>query len=107
MGGPEHVKLTHKLQALSIPLPPLAEQRRIAAILAERLAAVERARAAAQAQLAAAQALPAAELRAVFESAQAQAWPRARLGDVRAFNNGLRQLHNRHGTPIVGQWVID
>ncbi|MBF6592127.1 MAG: restriction endonuclease subunit S, partial [Ktedonobacterales bacterium] len=71
-----------KLLALAIPLPPLAEQRRIAAILRERLAAVDRARAAAEAQLAAARALPAAELRAVFESAEAQSWPRVRLGDV-------------------------
>jgi type I restriction enzyme S subunit len=52
--------------ALSIPLPPLAEQCRIAAILAERMAAVERARAAAEAQLAAINALPAALLRQAF-----------------------------------------
>ncbi len=63
------------LMLLSIPLPPLAEQRRIAAILAARMAAVERARAAAEAQLAAARTLPAAELRAVFESDEARAWP--------------------------------
>jgi type I restriction enzyme, S subunit len=68
--------------SMLIPLPPLAEQRRIAAILATRMAAVERARAAAQAQMEAAKALAAAELRAVFESAEAQEWPRVKLGDV-------------------------
>lgn len=55
-----------EVQALEIPLPPLAEQERIAGRLTEQLGAVERARAAAAQRLAAAQALPAALLRAVF-----------------------------------------
>ena len=70
------------LLALTIPLPPLPEQRRIAAALGEQLAAVERARAAAKAQLEAARALPAAYLRAVFDSPETQAWPRRRLGEI-------------------------
>jgi len=49
-----------------IPLPPLAEQRRIAGILREQMAAVERARAAAEAELEAIEALPAALLRRAF-----------------------------------------
>jgi len=60
--------------AISIPLPPLPEQQRIAAILTEQMAAVEQARAAAEAQLAAAKELPAAYLHAVFESDEAQRW---------------------------------
>lgn len=52
--------------ALEIPLPPLAEQERIAGRLTEQLGAVERARAAAAQRLAAAEALPAALLREVF-----------------------------------------
>lgn len=55
-----------KLSAVCIPLPSLAEQERIAARLREQLAEVERARAAVAAQLEAAEALPAAFLRAVF-----------------------------------------
>ena len=55
-----------KLLALQIPLPPLAEQQRIAAILREQMAAVEKARAAAQAELDAINALPAALLRRAF-----------------------------------------
>lgn len=51
---------------VEIPLPPLAEQERIAGRLTKQLAAVERARAAAQARLAAAEALPAAYLREVL-----------------------------------------
>lgn len=71
-----------EFENILIPLPPLAEQRRIAGILAERMAAVERARAAAEAQLAAAKALPAAYLREAFESDEAREWPRIALGEV-------------------------
>jgi type I restriction enzyme S subunit len=70
------------VHTLRIPLPPLPEQRRIAAILQEQMASVELARAATEAQLDAAKALPAAYLRAVFNSAEAQRWPRRRLGEI-------------------------
>jgi type I restriction enzyme S subunit len=85
-----------KLLALEIPLPPLPEQQRIAAIVNEQLAAVERARAAAEAQLQAAKALPAAYLREVFESEEARGWPKVRLGDhVTKIGSGI--------TPLGGQ----
>ena len=70
------------LESLEIPLPPLSEQKRIAAILNEQMGAVERARAAAEAQLEAAKVLPAAYLRAVFKSPEAQQWPKVRLGEI-------------------------
>jgi type I restriction enzyme S subunit len=54
------------LARLTIPLPPLSEQKRIAAILKEQLAAVARARAAAEARLDAINALPAALLCRAF-----------------------------------------
>jgi len=54
------------LTELEIPLPPIQEQQRIASILNEQMAAVERARAAAEAQLEAAKALPTSYLRAVL-----------------------------------------
>ncbi len=71
-----------KLLALEIPLPPLEEQERIVATLNERMAAVERARAATEAQLDAARVLPVAYLRAVFNSPEAQQWPSRRLVEV-------------------------
>jgi type I restriction enzyme S subunit len=71
-----------KLLALEIPLPPVEEQKRIAAILNERMGAVERARAAAEAQLEAAKALLAAYLRAVFDGPAAQEWPSQRIEDI-------------------------
>ena len=72
-----------KLLALEIPLPPVEEQKRIAAILKEQMGSVERARAAAEAQLEAAKAL-----RAVFSSPDAQHWARKPLGDVAALERG-------------------
>jgi len=54
------------LERLEMPLPPLAEQKRIVAILHEQLAAVERARRAAEAELRSINALPASLLRHAF-----------------------------------------
>ncbi len=51
---------------ISIPLPPLPEQKRIAAILNEQMAAVERARKAAEEELETINRLPAAWLRRAF-----------------------------------------
>lgn len=65
-----------------VPLPPIEEERRIAARLREQLSILAEARAALEAQLKAAEALPAVNLRAVFESEEAQRWPRRRLGDI-------------------------
>ena len=70
---------------LDIPLPPLAEQRRIAAVLKEQMAAVEKARAAAQARLEAVKALPAAFLRQVFpqpDQPLPSGWRWVKLGEV-------------------------
>lgn len=77
------------LSTLRIPLPPLAEQKRIAGILKEQLAAVERARAAAQAQLEAAKALPAAYLREVFSADAMQDWTRIPLDHIAEIVAGI------------------
>ena len=54
------------LERFAIPLPPLAEQRRIATILKKQMAAVEKARAAAEEELDAIDAMPSALLRKAF-----------------------------------------
>lgn len=87
-----------KLKSVCIPLPPLAEQRRIAAVLAARMAAVERARAAALVEMEAAQALPAAELRAIFESEEAQAWP---VVSVRAVSERIDYGYTASAVPAI------
>lgn len=83
------------LAELDLPLPPLAEQRRIAARLRGQLAEVAQARAAIEAQLAAAQALPAAHLRAVFQSTASQHWPHLRLGDAAEIVGGMQKTPDR------------
>jgi type I restriction enzyme S subunit len=54
------------LETPAIPLPPLAEQRRLAGVLREQMAAVEKASAAAEEELNTINALPAALLRRAF-----------------------------------------
>jgi type I restriction enzyme S subunit len=78
-----------------ISLPPLDEQKRIAARLRERMAEVERARAAVQMQLDAAQSLPAALLREIFASAVARRWPSATLGDESQVVGGMQKTPDR------------
>lgn len=55
-----------QLLSIQIPLPPLDEQRRIVAILNAKMAAVEKARAAAEVEMEAIKALPGALLRQAF-----------------------------------------
>ncbi|MGH7405359.1 MAG: restriction endonuclease subunit S [Candidatus Methylomirabilales bacterium] len=70
------------VDALEIPLPPLQEQKRITAILNKQMVAVERGRAATEAQLETAKSVPGAYLRAAFDSPKVKAWPSERLGDI-------------------------
>jgi restriction endonuclease S subunit len=70
------------IMTMPIPLPPITDQKRIAAILNEQMAAVERARAAAEVQLESAKDLPASYLREVFESPEAQQWTSVKLGEL-------------------------
>lgn len=76
------------LASLEIPLPSIDEQDRIMHILNEQMTAVERARAAAQARLEAAKALPAAYLRAVFESEEAKEWPQRKFDEIAVLQRG-------------------
>jgi type I restriction enzyme S subunit len=92
------------VHALRIPLPPLPEQRRIAAILQEQLDALERARAATEAQLEAANALPAAYLRSVFNSPEAREWPRKSLGEM--LSSPLKTGISKPTIPISDKWCL-
>jgi len=67
---------------LSLPLPSLAEQKRIAAILHEQMAAVARARKAAEERLAAVKALPDAAYREAFSSDQIRSWDLKTVEDI-------------------------
>jgi len=78
---------------IKIPFPPISKQKRIAAILNEQLAAVDKARAAAEAQLEAAKALPAAYLREVFPRPGQElpaGWKWVKLGEICNVKGGKR-----------------
>ena len=83
--GNTRPKLNQEIAAhIPIPLPPLAEQKRIAAKLNNKMAAVERARAAAETQLEVTESLPAAYLRQIFPQPGQELpadWRWVRLGD--------------------------
>ena len=65
-----------------IPLPAIEEQKRVATKIHELMQEVERARTACEKELEAANTLPAAYLREVFESEESRKWERKRLGEV-------------------------
>jgi type I restriction enzyme S subunit len=79
--GQSSVK-SDKLFELKIPLPSLPEQKRIAAILKEQLAAVDRARKASAARLEAARALPVAYLREIFDAKKIASWNKVTIGEL-------------------------
>jgi type I restriction enzyme S subunit len=91
-----------QLLRYKFPLPPLAEQRRLAARLTAHLAVVERARSAADARVAAAEALPAAYLREAFEGL-ADDCPRQRLAELADIASGItlgRRAHADGGREV-------
>ena len=72
------------LHSLQIPLPPLSEQKRIADLLNQQMAYVEKARKAAEEMLEAAQALPGAFLRQAFPAGDAlpAGWKWTKLREI-------------------------
>lgn len=90
--------------AVELNLPPLPEQERIAGRLSEQLAAVERARAASQSRLAAAESLQAAYLRRVFEGPEASGWETVPFGALANLVNGRAFAQHElleEGTPVI------
>lgn len=79
----------NQVRSMSIPLPPLPEQKRIAARVRDLLDEAVCARTACEAQLEAVEALPSAYLHQVFESEEAKRWERRRLGEVAKIVNGF------------------
>jgi type I restriction enzyme S subunit len=89
--GAAQPKLTQNdLNAIPIAIPSTEEQQRIVVVLKKQMEAVERARAAAEAQLKAAKDLPAAYLRSVFDNSKAQQWKLVKLGELCEVKGGKR-----------------
>lgn len=108
-----------QVERVDVPLPPLSVQRSIAEALNRAFAEVDTAQRAAEDRLAAAQALPAAYLREIFEGPEASKWKMRRFSLVlRETRNGLYK-HERFygdGVSIVkmfnigrfdGRWHLD
>ncbi len=77
--------LFRRLASAEIEVPPFESQVKFAGAVEY----VERARAAAEAEVHAAQSLPAAFLRSVFASPEAHRWPRRKLGEVSEIVSGI------------------
>lgn len=90
-----------QIRDMEVPLPPLTDQERIAAGLTASLAAVDGARRAAADRLAAAEALPAAYLREVFEGADAAGWDDCELRDL--LRAPIRTGLSKPGRPDSGK----
>jgi len=85
----------NQVRSISIPLPPLPEQKRIAAKVQELMAEVEHAHTACEKQLGAAKALSLAYLRQVFESGEAKKWKWRRLGELFGVQQGVAMSPKR------------
>jgi type I restriction enzyme S subunit len=102
-----------KAKNTQIPLPPLPEQKRIAGVLHEQMAAVDKARSAAQARLEAVKNLPAAYLRQVFPQPGQplpDGWRRVKLGDVcdgpGQYGTSTKSNGDQRGVPVLGMYHI-
>ena len=87
-----------QLRDFVIPLPPLTEQKRIVAILNEQMAAVERAKKAADERLEATQALRESLLDSIFVHVNGNGWPEVPLGAlIRLRKDIVHPRDNPHG----------
>lgn len=102
-----------KLLNLNFPLPPLSEQRRIATVLRDQMAAIEKARTAAQARLEAVKTLPASLLHQVFpqpDQPLLDGWQWIKLGDLcegpGQYGTSKKSNGEGKGTPVLGMYHI-
>jgi type I restriction enzyme S subunit len=87
------------IETYPIPVPPLAEQRRIVGVLDEAFAGLATAQANAQKNLQNARALFESHLQSVF-SQRGDGWVEKRLGDVADFKNGLNFTRQSKGQTL-------
>ena len=88
--------------SLEIPLPPLSEQKRIAAILTDQMAAVEKARAATKEQLSAVEALSIS----YFNQGLNGIFPRIPLGEVLKEIQGGKSLSCEERPALENEWGV-
>lgn len=98
-----------RFAAVGIPLPPLADQKRIVAKLDEQMAALDRAEKALAEQQATASILATAVLQHALNETESPHWPQVRLGDM--MESDLQQVSpdddSAAGLPYVGMEDIE
>ena len=98
------------LQNLAIPLPPLAEQKRIVRILNGQLATIERAKEAAEERLEAARALREAFVLRAFRTSSTCPWPKRTLLELcegkGQYGTSKKSNFNGVGVPVLGMGNI-
>jgi type I restriction enzyme S subunit len=77
------------LREMSVPLPPLSEQRRIAVKIQRLIQDVERVKSASEKQVVAGKSLATAYLSQVFESSDVKKWVTRRLGEICRSESGI------------------
>lgn len=87
--------------AITIPLPPLEEQKRIAARLDEQMRNIEQARLAAEESLSAAWELPSAYLQEVLGSDVSNTWTKTQLGEVLTLRKEVIHPYDNPKGPAV------
>jgi type I restriction enzyme S subunit len=102
-----------KMEQFHLPLPPLPEQRRIAALLREQMVAVGKARVAATERLAAIKALSGAYLREVFpqdDQSLPPGWRFSMLGELcersGQYGTSVKSNTEGKGLPVLGMYHI-
>lgn len=88
------------MEARSIPVPPLDEQKRIVAALDQAFAALDRARAKAEESLSDARLVFEAHLRELFSAGEGKAWSTAPLCDLADFRNGINFTKASRGKEV-------
>lgn len=95
---------------IKIPLPPLPEQRRISAILNEQMAAVQRARKAAEERLDATRSLSTAYISRAFPrpgQSLPKGWRWERLGNLAELKNGINFMADQKGQGVLTVDVLN
>ncbi|NOH01165.1 MAG: hypothetical protein HND47_03910 [Chloroflexi bacterium] len=89
------------VKSFEIPLPPLEEQKRIAARLDEQMRHIEQARLAAEESLSAARELPSAYLQEVLGSDVSNTWTKTQLGEVLTLRKEVIHPYDNPKGPAV------
>jgi restriction endonuclease S subunit len=90
---------------ISIPLPPLSEQKRIVKILEEKLSSIEKVKKAAEKKLQAANILKQAYLNSAFKNNDSKTWGKTKLGEICDFVGGMQPPKYMFSTVKISDYI--